>query len=1723
MQRELGRFSFGALLAGLLFLLGSTPLGRAHQQPPGCNGSGLGISLFTSSPDVHVGDTLTYGIYVFNGIPNSGRLVCDAEGIQAFIVTPDGVSHPITLVRTYLSQGQGDYYGDVVSYVVRAQDILPDGTVRATASDTGVIHQNDTDSQGGANQGVNTEVSIPCIGLTVQCVGGVGENGAITFTGTVTNCGNNTLVGVTVTNFVNGGQFHVTFITNLLRGQITTFNGSWVPLNPCSPSTATFVARANDELTTSPKTVTSSASTTCAEVLTPGIKVTKACPASPVSPGQLLTFTGSVSNTGNVTLTNVVVLNNQPNANTPVFTVATLAPGAVTNFTGSYTAPANCSVSDTLTATASSRCGVAVSDTASATCPIVTTPRIAVTATCPTGPVAPGSTVTFAATVSNTGDITLNSIAVTSDRPSPNTAVFSIASLAPGASANFTGTYTVPANSCSYSTAFSATGRDACTAAAVTNTFLSTCGIVPAPAIAVSLVCPAPSAATGGSITYSGTVSNPGNITLTNVFVVNNQPAANTPVIGPITLAPGGSQNFTTTFTAPSDSCSVNSTVAVRGNDICSGTAVSNTATTTCPLTTTPAIVIRQSCPATPASLGGTLTYSGSVSNAGNITLTNIMVTNDRTGATPVLTTATLAPGAVAVFTGSYTVPANSGCSVASTVTVNANNKCSGAIATASATSTCPVRGNGNIFVSLTCPANATVLGAVFTYTGVVVNNGNVTLTNVVVTRDTPSPGTVVFSVANIAPGASAPFSGSYTVASSDACSTVTAVTARANDQCSGSSLSNTASITCPLITTPRIVVTQVCPPNPSAPGSVIAYSGTVSNAGNVTLTNIVVNQSQPASGTVFTLGSLAPGATSNFTYNSTAPLDACTASSTLSATGSDRCSGNSVNNSVTTTCPLQTSPQIAVTKNCPTTPPMGGTTLTFTGTVTNTGNITLLNVMVVNNQPVPNTAVFGPVTLAPGAGASFSGSYTTPLNSCSITDTLTARGTDKCSNLSVSNTVTATCPLATAPRISVTLVCPTQISAGGSSMTLSGTVSNPGNVALNNVFVIINQPANNTSVIGPIILAPNASANFTASFTAPLNACSVNSIVTARGTDSCSQTVVSNTATANCPLLTAPLIGVIQNCPVNPTSPGGVLTYTGTVSNRGNITLTNVIVTSDHTGSTPVATVAVLAPGATASFTGSYTVPLTNGCSISSTVTATGRDQCSATLVTATSTATCPLLTSPAIKVTLACPATPTPLGGTLTYTGTVSNSGNITLTNIVVVNNRTGNTPIFTLAFLAPRAVANFTGSYPVPPNCCTVSSTVSASGQGCDGRVVSDTASSTCTVLTSPSIVVSKVCTGTPTAPGQLLRYSGIISNAGNISLTDVTLVNSHPTNNSPAFGPVTLAPGESIAYTASYIVPLDFCGTDTITARGTTCGRSVTNSVTSACLITNSPALSVTKNCPLSPPARGGTFTYTGTVKNIGNVTLLNVYVTSTQPVLNTPVIGPLTLAPGESQTFTASFTAPSDCCEVPTTLNARGQDKCSLTTVTARVSDVCPLFTTPRISVIKICPQQTAQVGQTFTYSGIVSNAGDINLTNVFVFSDQPNANTPLLGPIELAPGETEQFGGSYTVTVGSNPANGIVTAGGADTCQARSVTAAANCFGPISPLTITSVTLTNGVATVTWLATPGTVYNLQCKTNLLDSGWDSIPGNVTASGGTASKSDTVGSMSQRLYRVQIVQ
>ena len=333
----------------------------------------------------------------------------------------------------------------------------------------------------------------------------------------------------------------------------------------------------------------------------------------------------------------------------------------------------------------------------------------------------------------------------------------------------------------------------------VTNSASSTCPILTAPGMAITKACPPQPVAAGGTLTFTGTVTNTGNIALTNVIVVNNQPVPNTRVLGPITLARGAGTNYAASYPVALDACSVTDTLMATANDSATGTAITNLVSATCPILTIPSVAITQDCPPTSASPGGLLTYSGSVRNAGNITLNDIVVLNDRSGATPILTLASLAPGASANFSGGYLAPP-SGDST-STSTVRATSLCDVAV-TNSASSTCPVLTTPGMAITKACPPQPVAAGGLLVVTGTVTNTGNITLTNVIVVNSQPVPNTRVLGPITLAPGSGTNYVAGYPVAL-DACSATDTLMATANDSFTGTAITNRVSATCPILTIP--------------------------------------------------------------------------------------------------------------------------------------------------------------------------------------------------------------------------------------------------------------------------------------------------------------------------------------------------------------------------------------------------------------------------------------------------------------------------------------------------------------------------------------------------------------------------------------------------------------------------------------------------------------------------------------------------------------------------------------------------------------------------------------------------------------------------------------------------------------------------------------------------------------------------------------------------------
>ena len=337
------------------------------------------------------------------------------------------------------------------------------------------------------------------------------------------------------------------------------------------------------------------------------------------------------------------------------------------------------------------------------------------------------------------------------------------------------------------------------------------------------------------------------------------------------------------------------------------------------------------------------------------------------------------------------------------------------------------------------------------------------------------------------------------------------------------------------------------------------------------------------------------------------------------------------------------------------------------------------------------------------------------------------------------------------------------------------------------------------------------------------------------------------------------------------------------------------------------------------------------------------------------------------------------------------------------------------------------------------------------------------------------------------------------------------------NSPLPGTIDLAPGQSVSFYGSYVVLPDFCGSDTLTASSLdVCNYlPVDASVTTTCPITTTPRIIVTKNCPLLPTPRGGLYTYSGSVSNAGNVSLVNVYVTDDQPTNNTPVAGPLTIAPGLAVNFTNSFVAPACCCLIIDTLTARGQDHCSGSNVMDTATAVCPLLTIPSLAVVEFCPAIPIAMGSTYTFSGYVTNTGLTVLTNVFVFGPLGTNNT-VLGPVELAPGQAQTYFGTFTNVFNTSAVT--VTGIGQETCGGTFATNTASC--PVA--TTPSIDPVNNIKSISFPTAKGNTYTVQYKTKITDPTWlnlQSVPG----TGLIVKVSDPAsGTNSSRFYRVMVM-
>ena len=640
----------------------------------------------------------------------------------------------------------------------------------------------------------------------------------------------------------------------------------------------------------------------------------------------------------------------------------------------------------------------------------------------------------------------------------------------------------------------------------------------------------------------------------------------------------------------------------------------------------TAALTLTKSASASSYSAPGTgITYSYLVTNTGGVELTGVSVTDPQLGLSAVsCPNGTLAAGASETCTATYTTSqadVDAG-SISNTGTASGTPPTGPAV---TATALLTILAVDAPAVSVVKSANVTLYsapGVVITYSYLVTNTGNVTLTDVSVTDPQLGLSEVTCPSGMLSPSVSETCTATYTTTLADVDAGSISNTGTAGGTApDNSTVAAMSSLTIPASDAPAISVVKTANVvNYSAPGISITYSYKVTNTGNEDLNPVSVTDPQLGLSTVTCPNtSLAPAASETCTasYTTTqADVDAGSISNTGMASGTPQ-TGSAATATSTLTIPAVDTPAISLAKTANVTSYSApGIVITYSYKVTNAGNVTMNPISVTDPHVGLSAISCGSTSLAPGASETCTATYTTTqadVNAGSISNTGTASGkppTGPVVTITSSLTIPATASPALTVMKSVTSTGP--YNAVGQSITYSFVAKNTGNVTLSSVGITDTQTApagaltsgpTCQSLSGPAgscsgsttSLVTGQSATFTASYTitsADLDHGSVNDSATASGTPPTGSPVTSTPSTATVTTTSAPALTVMKTANVaNYSAPGIVITYSYKVTNSGNVDLTAVSVTDPHVGLSPInCPNTSLAPAASETCTATYT-----------------------------------------------------------------------------------------------------------------------------------------------------------------------------------------------------------------------------------------------------------------------------------------------------------------------------------------------------------------------------------------------------------------------------------------------------------------------------------------------------------------------------------------------------
>lgn len=503
--------------------------------------------------------------------------------------------------------------------------------------------------------------------------------------------------------------------------------------------------------------------------------------------------------------------------------------------------------------------------------------------------------------------------------------------------------------------------------------------------------------------------------------------------------------------------------------------------------------------------------------------------------------------------------------------------------------------------------------------------------------------------------------------------------------------------------------------------------------------------------------------------------------------------------------------------------------------------------------------------------------------------------------------------------------------------------------------------------------------------------------------------------------------------------APGGMVTYTITLANSGDglasVALTDVL----HPDFSPNSYSAnVVVPGrawstdegvTTTSFTA--TAPLAAGVYYNQWITAT-YDLAQAVAISHTAPVA---VVAPMLALSKEAAPNPVPAGTPLTYTLYVTNTGAVTLTNLVVTDTlpahvTPGGPLTWTPGVIVPGAVWTETVVVDVEAGFTGMLTNVveATTGEGATGIFTQTTP------VFNAAIDVGKEANVEAASVGETITYTYRVTNTGSVTLTNISAEDDRL--GAISLLTTTLAPGASTAGTATYVVqesdlPGPLANTVLVTGIGTPPFSAVVTGTAGASVdLTFNAAIAIAKTPDSQAAVSGAPVTFTIAITNVGDVTLA--------PITVTDVLAPdcertiPALAAGNRASHTCTTTAgPNDFTNtaiVTGTLPGGG---------TVTDNDIAFVHVLqPAVQIAKTPENQTVASDGAALFTLAITNTGEVTLTDVAVSDVLVSDCSRTLG--ELAPGGSGSYNCAATnvltdfinaaLVTGTSPSGAVVTA-----------------------------------------------------------------------------------------------